>query len=167
MPTTNRFLSALKENANVVGLSSAVALSAAILNPLPLLIGLVAEAAYLVFVPDSKWYDARLSRRYDAEIAKRRQQLTEHALPLCRAQIQERFRRLEETRRQIDAQPIEDQKWFREVLRKLDYLLEKFLLFAEKEAQFRSYLRSLRGQATGDVISEGRRESRATAEDRR
>src|SRR5207249_5029407 len=110
---------------------------------------------------------ARLSRRYDAAVAKRRQQLKDQVIPRLRGQMQERFRRLEETRRQIDAQPIEDQKWFREVLRKLDYLLEKFLMFAEKEAQFRNYLRSLRGQATGDVISEGRRESRATAEDRR
>ncbi len=32
---------------------------------------------------------------------------------------------------------------FREVLRKLDYLLEKFLLFASKEAQFETYLRSV------------------------
>src|SRR5438067_13654055 len=118
MPTTNRFLSALKENANVVGLSSAVALSAAILSPLPILAGLVAEAAYLVFVPDSKWYDARLSRRYDAAVAKRRQQLKDQVIPRLRSQMQERFRRLEETRRQIDAQPIEYHKWLREVLRK-------------------------------------------------
>jgi hypothetical protein len=57
--------------------------------------------------------------------------------------MQARFARLEEMRLQINAQPMEGQTWFREVLRKLDYLLEKFLQFASKEAQFRSYLRSL------------------------
>src|SRR5437016_9201166 len=113
MPTTNRFLSALKENANVVGLSSAVAISAAILNPLPLLAGIVAEAAYLVFVPDSRWYDARLSRRYDAEVAKRRQKLKDQVMPLLRPEMRERFVHLEATRGQIAAQPMDDQKWFR------------------------------------------------------
>lgn len=149
MPKASRYLEAFKESFNVVGLTTAVALSAATLNPLPFLAGLVAEAAYLLFVSDSRWYEARLSRRYDAQVQQRRQQLKEAVLPTLRPAMQARFARLEEMRSQIDAQPIEGQTWFREVLRKLDYLLEKFLQFASKEAQFRSYLQSLLEEVQG------------------
>lgn len=149
MRKESRFVTALKEQFNVLGLSTAAAVSAATLNPLPLLVGLVAEAAYLLFVPDSKWYEARLSRRHEAEIERRRQQLKDQILPTLRPTMQARFARLEETRAQIVAQPTAGQTWFLEVLRKLDYLLEKFLQFAGKEAQFRNYLQSLLEEVRG------------------
>jgi hypothetical protein len=60
-----------------------------------------------------------------------------------------RFARLEATRDQIVAQAKNDERYFREVLRKLDYLLEKFLLFAAREAQFRDYLRSVHAEVCG------------------
>lgn len=143
MRKTNRYVEAFKENFNVVGLATTAALSAATLNPLPLLAGIVAEAVYLIFVPDSRWYDSRLSKRYDAEVEKRRQQLKDQVLPTLRPQMQQRFARLEQMRGQMNAQGVEGQTWFREVLRKLDYLLEKFLVFASKELQFCKYLRSV------------------------
>jgi hypothetical protein len=139
----NRFREAFNENANLVGLASALALSCALWNPLPLLVGLVAEAAYLLFVPDTKWFEARLARKHDAEIEARRLKLKQQIIPTLRPALQERFERLEMTRRQIDTNTQADQRWFREVLRKLDYLLEKFLQFANKEMQFRNYLDSL------------------------
>lgn len=141
MPSkSNRYLEAFKEGSNLVGLTTLVAASAALLTPLPLVAGLVAEAAYLLFVPDSKWYASRLSRKSDAEVEQRRRQLKDQTLPLLDPDMQGRFTRLEEIRRQIDTQAQQDQKWFQEVLRKLDYLLEKFLLFGAKEAEFRNYL---------------------------
>jgi hypothetical protein len=143
MRSVNRYLEAFKENYNTLGIAAAVGLSLATLNPLPLLAGLVAEAAYMLVIPDSKWYQARLSRRFDAEIEQRRQKLKEQTLPTLRPEMQERFRRLEETRKQIDTQSQDDKSWYREILRKLDYLLDKFLMFASKEAQFHNYLQSL------------------------
>jgi hypothetical protein len=143
---TSRHAEAFKEGGNLIGLSTAVALSFATWNPLPLLVGLVAEAAYLLFVPDSKWFEARLSRKHDAEIELRRQQLKMQVFRILSPSMKERFTRLEETRLQITtgAPPeIADERWFLEVLRKLDFLLEKFLLFGQKEAEFRSYLRSV------------------------
>jgi len=137
---SNRYLEAFKEGSNLVSLTTLVAASAALLTPLPLVAGLVAEAAYLLFVPDSKWYASRLSRRSDAEVELRRQQLKAQTLPLLDPAMQARFTRLEEIRRQINTQAQQDQKWFQEVLRKLDYLLEKFLLFGAKEGEFRAYL---------------------------
>lgn len=153
----NRYLEAFKENYNVIGLTSVLALSAAMLSPLPLLVGLVAEAAYLVFVPDSRWYDVRLSHRYDADVRKRREQLKQQILPTLRPVVQARYMRLEEMRQQIEKQAADDQTWVREVLRKLDYLLEKFLQFASKEVQFRNYLDSVLEQERNS----GRRSGRA------
>jgi hypothetical protein len=140
MPQVNRFLEALKESSNIIGLSTAATLSMALLNPIPLLVGFAVEAAYLLFVPDSKWYEARLSRRFEAEVVRRRRELRDKTFPLLHAAMQERFLHLDATRNQIYAQAKDDQKWFMEVLRKLDYLLEKFLMFAVSEAQFRGYL---------------------------
>jgi len=139
----SRYLEAFKEGGNLIGLTSLVAASAALLSPLPLLAGLVVEAAYLLFVPDSHWYDARLSRRGDAEVEQRRQQLKTQTFTVLDTDMQARFTRLEEIRSQINAQAQDDRKWFLTVLRKLDYLLEKFLLFAGKEAEFRRYIGSV------------------------
>jgi hypothetical protein len=150
MAKTNRYLEAFKESYNAVGIASAVALSAALLTPIPLIAGIVAEAAYLLFVPDSRWYTTRLSKRFDAEVEQRRQNLINQTLPLLRPEMQERYRRLEEMRRQIDTESQSDKTWFREVLRKLDYLLEKFLLFAAKEVEFRRYVQSLADELDGD-----------------
>ena len=161
----NRYLEAFKEGGNLVGLSSLVALSAATLTPIPLLAGLVAEAAYLLFVPDSRWYDARLSRRNDVEVEKRRQVLKAQTFAQLEDDMQSRFTRLEGIRAQIstqvDAQAPDDRKWFATVLRKLDYLLEKFLLFAGKEAEFRRYLGSV---WTDECGSQRRPASRNTDE---
>jgi hypothetical protein len=139
----NRFQEAFKEQFNVLGLAGAAALSAALLNPLPLLIGFAVEAAYLLFVPDSKWYESRLSRRFDAEVIARREALKAQVFPLVPEQMQRRFTRLEQIRAEIDTQPGTNDQWFREVVRQLDYLLEKFLLFARKDTEFRDYLESV------------------------
>lgn len=139
----NRYLEAFKEGGNLVGIAGIAAVSAALLTPLPLLAGLVAEAAYLLFVPDSSWYDTRLSRRNDAAVEQRRQELKAQTFAQIDDDMQARFTRLEEIRGQINAQAQDDRKWFLTVLRKLDYLLEKFLLFAGKEAEFRRYVASV------------------------
>jgi hypothetical protein len=136
----NRYLAAFQEQHNLITLAGAVALSAAMLNPLPFLAALVAEAAYLIFVPDSKWFEKRLSAKSDAEVEAHRARLKAETLPKLRPSLRARFERLEEARRDIERQAAPDKKWMREVLRKLDFLLEKFLQFAVKDQQFRAYL---------------------------
>ncbi len=140
MPRINKYLEAFKESYNTIPLATVVAASAALLSPLPLLGALVIEAVYLLFVPDSKWYDQRLSEKYDQEVIQRREKLKAEVYPTLSTSMQNRFARLEAVRSQISAQTFEGKRWFREVLRKLDYLMEKFLLFASKEVQFRKYL---------------------------
>ena len=146
----NRYLVALQEQFNLLGLGSAVALSAALLTPIPLLIGLVAEAAYLIFVPDSKWFESRLSRQHDAEVRAQREAVKKEVLPKLRPSLQSRFAKLEEERADIDRQAAEDKLWMREVLRKLDFLLDKFLQFSLKDEQFRVYLYEARREKLGE-----------------
>src|SRR5437763_13694908 len=110
----NRYVAALKESYNGIGLATVAAISAATLNPIPLLVGLVAEAAYLLIVPDTKWYQARLARRLDAEAELERQKFKQQTLPTLRPEVQARFTHLEEMRRQINAQ--DDKEWYGEIV---------------------------------------------------
>ncbi len=143
MSAPNRVRDAFLEGYNTVGLASVAALSLATLNPLPFIVGAVAEAAYLLFVPDSKWYAERVEEKYDLAVRARRERLKGEVLPTLSGVVADRFLRLEHVRGQIDSQTGGDRKPYRQVLRKLDYLLEKFLLFGQKQAQFRAYLSNL------------------------
>ncbi|MBC8065446.1 MAG: hypothetical protein H7Y17_11480 [Chlorobia bacterium] len=154
MKRPSKIKEAFLEGFNTVGLAGAAALSVALLNPLPLLGALVVEAAYLLFVPDSKWYERRLASKYDQEVIDRRVKLRDQIFPSLGSQMQARFSRLEMMRDQIGTQTLDGRMIFREVLRKLDYLLEKFLHFASKEVQFENYLRSVLDEVKhGPVIA--------------
>lgn len=139
----NKTAEAFKEPANAISLAGAFAASLALLNPVPLLAAVVAEAAYLLFVPDSKWFDRRLSEKYDAEVVRRREELKAKVFPTLSGEVQARFGRLEVLRGQMAQQSFEGKRFYREVLRKMDYLMEKFLLFASKQVQFQNYLRTV------------------------
>ena len=130
--------------------SGVVAVAAATLNPLLLLPAFVLEAAYLIFVPDLPWYLKRLAKLSDGDIEARRAKIKAQVLPSLRPALQQRFFRLEEVRRQIGTISLDEKTWFLEVLRKLDYLLDKFLQFAGKEVQFRTYLASVLAESRGE-----------------
>ena len=160
----NRYLQAFKESFNIVGLTAAAAISAALLNPLPIIGALVLEAAYMLFVPDLKWYQQRLAKVHDADISKRREEAKYRVLPLLRPDMQSRFARMEALLESIEAQSKTDAAreasgWSREVIRKLDFLLEKFLQFAAKDVQFRDYLISVLGEVRGESQLLPRRQS--------
>lgn len=152
MTPRNRYAEAFKENYNIIGLAGAVAVAAAMVSPLMLLPAFVLEAAYLIFVPDSRWYMQRMAHRHDAEIQARREQMKAEVLPTLRPDLQSRFLHLEELRQQIGTLSMGEKSWFLEVLRKLDYLLDKFLQFAAKEGQFRAYLASILAEARGEAM---------------
>lgn len=123
-----------------------VAVSAVVSNPLPLLAGPVLEILYLAVVPNSAWYRARLSAREKAKEEGRRQAFKTKILSTLRADMQQRYARLESARAQIAEQMQPDEKWFSDVTPRLDSLLEKFLVFAGKESTFLQYLRGLRNE---------------------
>ncbi len=145
MKNESKYATAFKENGNLIAGAMAVALALAIPSVLPIILGLVAEGAYLLFVPDSKWYVKRLQAKYDASIVERRRKLKEQILPTLSPAMRDRYLRLESTRDQIynDADQNDSRTWFGDVIKKLDFLLEKFLLFGSKEVQFRNYLSSV------------------------
>ena len=147
MADKNRFKQAFTETYNTLGIVGVIGLSCALLNPVPLLAGIVIEAAYLLFVPDSKWYAQRVEAKYDAEVRERHTKLRDQIFPSLDIETRNRYSKLEALRTQIDVQVEDGKPWFRQVLRKLDYLLEKFLLFASKQVQFQAYLRSVLSDA--------------------
>ncbi|MBM3494032.1 MAG: hypothetical protein FJX72_06895 [Armatimonadetes bacterium] len=146
-----------------MGLAATAAVSLATLNPVPLLIGLVAEAGYLLFVPDTPWYRRRLAERAREQESRKREELKNRILPYVGPAMQRRYARLEATRAQIAAQAADDQEWFAQVLHKLDYLIEKFLLFADKQRQFDAYIQTVMAGA-GPTVA--RAPARAEAEAR-
>jgi hypothetical protein len=131
----------------MVGLAGFAAIAFALVSPLPILCGLVAEAAYLLFVPDTAWFTRRLEARFDAEVRMHRETLKAKVFPKIRDEIRERFGWLEQARVQIEGTAEIKDKWFREALRKLDFLLEKYLQFADRESEYISYLLSLLREA--------------------
>ncbi|HEX8551131.1 MAG TPA: hypothetical protein VF681_06190 [Abditibacteriaceae bacterium] len=143
MNNSNRYLEAFKENFNLVGLAGIAATAMAFTTPIPLLIGLVAEVAYLMFYADSRWYAVRMAKKFDSEVEARREDLKAKILPLLKPEMRSRFLRLEDVRRGIGENADDNKEWFREVLRKLDFLLEKWLHFAAKDVQFRRYLEAV------------------------
>ena len=145
----NHYREALKEPGNLIGVATAVVLSAAMWNMLPLLVGVALEILYLVVVPNSPWYRIRLYTRKKAVEERRRQAFKAQVLPALRTDMQQRYVRLEAMRGQIATQMEPEQEWFNDVTLKLDYLLDKFLVFAGKEAMFLQYLRGLRDEVSG------------------
>ena len=144
MARPNRFKQALNEPLNLGGMAVSFAISAATLNPLPFLIACAMEAGYLLFVPDSPWYINRLDRLFEGEVNARRKRLKAELYPSLNQVDIRRFESLEQVHAQIEQKSSGAEKdFYRNVLRRLDYLLEKYLLFAQKKVEFRTYLNSI------------------------
>lgn len=147
MAANGRLKQAFLESYNTLGFLGALGVSFAIGNPVTAVVAVVAEAAYLLFVPDSKWYIARAEAKYDEEVQARQAKLKDQVFPKLDVETRGRYSRLETLRSQINDQIQEGKPWFRQVLRKLDYLSEKFLLFAGKHTEFQAYLKSVLSDA--------------------
>ena len=113
----------------------------------PLAAVLVLEALYVLVVPRTAWYDQRLSRQFEDAAAKRLESLKAKHLTSLAFEARSRFGHLEMLRRSISRQSEDGKSWYREVVYKLDYLLEQFLILGAKQAQFAGYLDSVRIEA--------------------
>ncbi len=98
----SRLAEALREPGNIMGAAGLVALAAALVSPLPLLVGVVCEAAYLLFVPDTAWFTRRLESRFDAEVKQHRQELRDKVFPKVRDEVKQRFMWLEQSRANLE-----------------------------------------------------------------
>jgi hypothetical protein len=163
----NKHQTAFKDELNWIG--TGLIIAAGFFAGLPLAIPFAwaaYEAAYMLFVPDSTWYQQRLSRKADAEVEQRRRAQIRTYLPTLLEGDRDRFRELEQLRREIEAQQAASDTWFREILRKLDFLLERFLLFGHKRAQYLGYLRALAVREEAGPTRQGSRLLSRAARDR-
>jgi hypothetical protein len=141
---SRKLVSAFRDELNLLGTGAAVA--ACLFAGLPVLIPFVwaaYEAAYLLFVPDSQWYEQRLRRKADAEVEAHRRALKRALLPSLLPVDRERFEELEQIRRELVAHPSAAPELHTEILGKLDFLLERFLHFGSKRAQYLGYLQAV------------------------
>jgi hypothetical protein len=151
---SRKHVQAFKDELNWIG--SGLIIAAGFAAAMPVLIPfawLAYEAAYMLFVPDSAWYERRLSRKFDAEVVRRRQGLRRRFFPFLLSEDKRRYESMERMRREIEAQQTDAGTLQREMLRKLDFLMERFLQFGSKRAEYLEYLRGLMKQELGIVPS--------------
>jgi hypothetical protein len=142
--TSGKHLAAFKDLINWIG--TGVIVAGGFLLGRPELIPLVwlgYEAIYLLVVPSSPWYERRLSRRFESQVARGRQELRQQWLPKLLPEDRQRYETLESQRASI-GQHTGDGQIQQEILGKLDDLLERFLSFGGKRAEYLEYLRQLR-----------------------
>lgn len=146
----SRFSSAFKESYNLVGMASFLALSIATLNPLPLLVGVAAEVAYLLFVPDSDWYGNTLIKRQKEIMAEERKIFKQKVYQVVDTNFANKYEELESVRIQLDDDGTLSPDW-KDVINRLDTLLGKYLKFGFQDARLRQYLIKLSDQAEQEL----------------
>jgi NitT/TauT family transport system ATP-binding protein len=100
-----------------------------------------------LFVPDSKradWLLARIEAKKEEKRQARRNSLLQGLQP----EIQGRYIRPEEKRQPLETSLDGEQRTFKEVLAKRDYLEEKYLLFAGSEMRYRDKLLAIRAEGS-------------------
>jgi hypothetical protein len=105
-----------------------------------LLVALVVEFAYMLFIPNSAWYLGILRERALRERQRQRAFVKRNTLPRLLPVDRARFLRLEMQRNQIPAAAGGQPREMAAVYTQMDVLLDKFLEFAAKNAQYRAYL---------------------------
>ena len=103
---------------------------------------LAVEFGYMLFVPDSRWYKGVLGGRAMRLRQRERAQLKRDLLPGLLPQDRNRFLRLEGMRNRMPTASAAGfgQEEMAIVYTQMDVLLDKFLSFAAKSAQYRAYL---------------------------
>lgn len=150
----SKLAAAFREPANVVGMSVFAAASLALLTLVPVACGAAVEVVYLLLIPNTPWFLKRLDVRFDAQVQAHRAQLKQRVLPKVRMEICDRYNWLETERTQIEPKATVHDKWLREALSKLDFLLEKYLQFAERESEYLTYLLSVLRESAGNMSPE-------------
>ncbi|HEY3412283.1 MAG TPA: hypothetical protein VGM51_04390 [Armatimonadota bacterium] len=145
--------SALGELGNLLFLGFGAALYLAS-GAVPILLGaLVIECAYLMIVPPSAWYRGILEERAFRLRQRDRARLKTMTLPRLLPADRKRFLRLETMRNQIPAAAGTRPAEMAGICGQMDVLLDKFLQFGAKNAQYRAYLVEMVRPAPGPAQS--------------
>lgn len=163
----SRIASAFKEQENMVGMSVFLAASIFFLNPVPLIVGALLEVAYILFVPDSNWYSNRLETKQRKLIEERRSDLSYQFRCLATRENAAKYQELTSVRAQLDDDYVSRPDW-RDVINRLDTLLDKYVEFGLQDIRLREYLASLSKQADENIhnIAKPRTKGEAKLRDR-
>lgn len=142
----SRIKTAFNEQENMIGMAAFAGLSIFLLNPIPLIIGAALEVAYLLFVPDSNWYNNKLVARQKELAKERRDALKQKVYESGGQEYLEKYAQLKSVRTQLDDDYTSRPDW-RDVIDRLDTLLGKYLEFSLQDVRLRQYLDSLSDQA--------------------
>jgi len=148
----NRLLSAIKEQENLIAMSIFAAAAIIVLNPIPLLLGVGCEVAYLLLFPDSTWYNSRLMQRQKQEAKEQRERRAIYVFQIAGSEFANKYRELESVRFQLDDDYTARPDW-RDVIDRLDTLLGKYLEFGLQNAKLRQYITALSAQAENELPS--------------
>jgi flavodoxin len=157
MSERNPIRAALKEPAHIIGVGAVCAATFALLNPIPLAAGVIAEAAYLLFVPTSNWYRSRLDRADVLERKAKLSRLRDDVVASLGQEIAHRYERLEATRTTIMQSRADGSGLSSGDLDlKLDLLQQRFLEFASQRHNFSQHLKQVLDQLWSRNIDSGK-----------
>jgi hypothetical protein len=134
--------SAFSETLNIVFLVVAAIVFMLTGSVSVLFVALAMEFGYTLFVPGSAWYHGVLAGRATHQRQLERAQMKRDILPALLPQDRNRFLRLEAQRNQLPSATAAGfgREEMGAVYGQMDVLLDKFLQFAAKSAQYRAYL---------------------------
>lgn len=139
------YFQALGEDLNLLTMGGLIGVSVITWSWLPLLVGGGAEALYLLFLPESKFYKGVLSGREARLKQKRMEELKMQTLKYVNKPERIRYQKLEDLKNDIDKTSSEESGMetrllMGEDLQKLEYLLTAFLKLLATLSRFREHL---------------------------
>lgn len=150
---SRKYIEAFKDGMNWIGSGAVVAAGFLLPDPsLTPLVWLGYEAAYMLVVPNTPWFQRRLRRKREAALAHHREALRSQVWQSLLPEDRRRFEALERVRGEIEQQA-KASSMPPEMLRQLDDLLQRFLEFGQKRAEYLDYLRGLMKQKVGITAS--------------
>jgi hypothetical protein len=162
-PRRPRFLEALLQDFNLIGLGGVAALAALMGSPIPLIIGGAAEALYLINAPGSRWFERYLALQRARRRGQRREAWRAQTLGTLPRSDRERFRgvqrRLAGARESLDH---ETRLLAQAELDRVDDLLDQMLDLLTVRMAARTYLATVDAQALVTETHQVRRRLKET-----
>jgi pimeloyl-ACP methyl ester carboxylesterase len=162
-PRRPKYIEALLQDFNLIGLGGTVALAAVTQNPIPLIIGAAVEALYLINAPGSTWFERYLAVQRARRRARRRQAWRTRTLAGLPRADRERFRATQ--RRLASSHTALDQETRLLAVAELDRvddLLDQMLDLLTIRVSARAYLSTVDVEALVEEVRQVKRRIRET-----
>jgi hypothetical protein len=160
-PRRPKIVEALLQDFNLIGLGGIAALALLTGSPIPLIVGGVAEALYLINAPGSAWFERYLALQRARRRGRRREAWRARTLAALPRADRERFRatqrRLGAARDRLDAQT---RALAASELDRVEDLLDQMLDLLTVRVTARAYLATIDAEALVDEMQAVRRRAR-------